>query len=74
MTSPSRLGRAMAVAISAGLAPSAWAQDSGAAEPVVLAASALPRDLSTGMFLGADIVVQAVMVGLAIASVVTWTV
>ncbi len=35
----------------------------------------LPRDLSPwGMFLAADWVVQAVMVGLAIASVVTWTV
>ena len=35
----------------------------------------LPADLSPwGMFLAADIVVQAVMVGLAFASVVTWTV
>lgn len=35
----------------------------------------LPQNLSpVGMFLNADIVVQAVMVGLAIASVVTWTV
>ena len=35
----------------------------------------LPRDLSPwGMFMSADIVVQAVMVGLAFASVVTWTV
>ena len=35
----------------------------------------LPRDLSPwGMFLAADIVVKAVMVGLAFASVVTWTV
>ncbi len=35
----------------------------------------LPRDLSPwGMFLAADWAVQAVMVGLAIASVVTWTV
>ena len=36
---------------------------------------ALPANLSPwGMFLGADIVVKAVMVGLAFASVVTWTV
>jgi biopolymer transport protein ExbB len=36
---------------------------------------ALPHDLSPwGMFLVADIVVQAVMVGLVIASIVTWTV
>ena len=35
----------------------------------------LPRDLSPwGMFVAADLVVQAVMVGLAVASVVTWTV
>ncbi|ALK10294.1 tonB-system energizer ExbB [Blastochloris viridis] len=36
---------------------------------------ALPRDLSPfGMFLAADIVVQLVMVGLALASVLSWTV
>src|SRR3954454_21079659 len=35
----------------------------------------LPRNLSPwGMFLGADIIVKTVMVGLAIASLVTWTV
>ena len=35
----------------------------------------LPRNLSPwGMFVNADIVVQAVMVGLAIASLITWTV
>jgi len=35
----------------------------------------LPRDLSPwGMFMGADIVVKAVMIGLAFASLVTWTV
>jgi biopolymer transport protein ExbB len=38
-------------------------------------ASLLPRNLSPwGMFVNADIVVQAVMVGLALASLVTWTV
>ncbi|MBX3501199.1 MAG: tonB-system energizer ExbB [Alphaproteobacteria bacterium] len=37
--------------------------------------SHLPTDLSPwGMFVGADIVVKAVMIGLAFASVVTWTV
>jgi biopolymer transport protein ExbB len=37
--------------------------------------SALPHDLSPwGMFLGADLIVKAVMVGLAFASLVTWTV
>ena len=35
----------------------------------------LPRNLSPwGMFLNADIVVKAVMIGLAIASLVTWTI
>ena len=37
--------------------------------------AALPHDLSPwGMFLAADIVVKAVMVGLAVASLLTWTV
>src|SRR6478609_4854473 len=37
--------------------------------------SVLPHNLSVwGMFLNADLVVQAVMVGLAFASLVTWTV
>src|SRR5262245_48918734 len=35
----------------------------------------LPRDLSPwGMFMAADIVVKSVMVGLAFASVLTWTI
>ena len=47
-----------------------------APQPVTIAADAtLPHDLSPwGMFLSADLVVQAVMVGLVFASVVTWTV
>jgi biopolymer transport protein ExbB len=41
----------------------------------VIGAVHLPRDLSPwSMFVSADIVVQSVMVGLAFASVVTWTV
>lgn len=37
--------------------------------------STLPRDLSPwGMFMAADIVVKAVMIGLAVASLATWTV
>jgi biopolymer transport protein ExbB len=44
----------------------------GSSSPVSLT---LPKDLSPwGMFLNADIVVKAVMVGLAFASLVTWTV
>lgn len=40
-----------------------------------VSAKALPQDLSPwGMFMQADIVVKAVMIGLAFASLVTWTV
>jgi len=43
--------------------------------PPVVGASDLPRDLSPwGMFLTADTLVKAVLIGLAFASVVTWTV
>src|SRR3954469_14308144 len=47
------------------------------ADPSGLAAAlgSIPRDLSPwGMFLSADMVVKAVMVGLLFASLVTWTV
>jgi biopolymer transport protein ExbB len=70
--------------------PGAFAQDSastssvnatiGAAAPNAspaahLSSALLPHDLSPwAMFLSADIVVKAVMVGLAVASLVTWTV
>ena len=41
----------------------------------VIGTAALPRDLSPwGMYLSADAVVKAVLIGLVIASVVTWTV
>jgi biopolymer transport protein ExbB len=41
----------------------------------VVGAAALPRDLSPfGMFMSADVIVKGVIVGLAIASLVTWTV
>jgi biopolymer transport protein ExbB len=56
-------------------APSlAFAQaDGAAANPV--AEATLPHDLSPwGMFMQADVVVKAVMIGLAFASLVTWTV
>jgi biopolymer transport protein ExbB len=43
--------------------------------PIGVDAAHLPRNLSPwNMFLSADIVVKAVMIGLAFASVVTWTV
>ena len=54
--------------------PSALAFHSGSALAQVPDAL-LPRNLSPlGMFLNADIVVKAVMIGLAFASLVTWTV
>ena len=44
-------------------------------EPGSAVASLLPRDLSPwGMFLSAHVVVKAVMIGLALASLITWTV
>jgi len=52
-----------------------------AAEPLpalpatVVATATLPRDLSPwGMYLNADPVVKAVLIGLVFASIVTWTV
>jgi biopolymer transport protein ExbB len=43
--------------------------------PPLQGTAVLPRDLSPwGMFTNADVVVKAVMVGLVIASIVTWTV
>lgn len=62
---------AMAVAVTLILPALAFAQ--GPALPEV--ALRLPRDLSPwGMFMAADIVVKAVMIGLAFASVLTWTI
>ena len=56
-----------------GMLPSAAAQDAGLAP--VIGNAMLPRDLSPwGMFMNADAVVKAVMIGLAFASLVTWTV
>lgn len=60
--------------------PDAIAQDVAApvaAPPPAPGASAsvLPRDLSPwGMFVQADVIVKAVMIGLAFASLVTWTI
>ena len=45
------------------------------AEPSTAISLTLPHDLSPwGMFMAADIVVKAVMIGLAFASLVTWTI
>jgi biopolymer transport protein ExbB len=48
---------------------------SEAAAPATIGTSQLPEDLSPwGMFQNADIVVKIVMIGLLLASVITWTV
>ena len=66
METPTRAG-ASGTPVTDEMPDSAWIRRSGSA--------LLPRDLSPwGMFMNADIVVKAVMVGLVIASVVTWTV
>jgi biopolymer transport protein ExbB len=60
-----------------GVASPAFAQDAAAPAlaPDNVANATLPRDLSTwGMYLNADPIVKAVLIGLAFASVVTWTV
>jgi biopolymer transport protein ExbB len=52
-----------------------WAASLPSASVAATDAVQLPRNLSPwGMFVDADIVVQAVMVGLAVASLMTWTV
>jgi biopolymer transport protein ExbB len=55
----------------------AWLAEPSAAlaQDNVVATATLPRDLSPwGMYLNADVVVKAVLIGLALASIVTWTV
>jgi biopolymer transport protein ExbB len=66
---------APAEATPAPIAPPAFAEPNAIAAPSIPIALTLPRDLSPwGMFLAADIVVKAVMVGLAFASLLTWTI
>jgi biopolymer transport protein ExbB len=65
---PARARSALTAALMAVPMP-AFAQDN------VLATATLPRDLSPwGMYINADPVVKAVLIGLAFASLVTWTV
>jgi biopolymer transport protein ExbB len=76
LSKPHTIGTAIACAAAMllfGLSlPVAMAQDE---PPSVQGSALLPRDLSPwGMFMNADVVVKVVMVGLVIASVVTWTV
>ncbi len=59
-------------------APAPAAMEAAPDEPApraLIPSSAVPRDLSPwSMFLSADILVKAVMIGLAFASLVTWTI
>ncbi len=65
-------------ALGAALVPAAaLAQDAAPASETAatIVSASLPRDLTPwGMFMGADMVVKAIMVGLAFASLVTWTI
>ncbi|MDP2411395.1 MAG: tonB-system energizer ExbB [Pseudolabrys sp.] len=55
--------------------PLAETLNRSAAPPVPDVALKLPRDLTPwGMYMAADIVVKAVMIGLVLASVLTWTI
>ena len=57
------------------IVPAPLAEPNAVAAPPAAFSLTLPRDLSPwGMFLAADIVVKAVMVGLAFASLLTWTI
>ena len=70
--------RAAAMGLGLGMTPwPTFAQEPPlpASEPMPVDPTVLPHDLSPwGMFLSADIVVQTVMGGLILASVLTWTV
>src|SRR4051794_8241663 len=68
---------AFAIVAIIGFPALAFAQGTPEALPTIptIGSSDLPRDLSPwGMFLSADPLVKGVLIGLAFASVVTWTV
>ena len=72
---PSAQPAAPAAAQPATAAPAASAPDAGGDSAKSLKSLPVPHDLSPwSMFLSADIIVKAVMVGLAFASLVTWTI
>jgi len=67
------LARGIAVIAWIGMPALALAQEAG--DTPVIGTATLPRDLSPwGMYINADPVVKAVLIGLAFASLVTWTV
>jgi biopolymer transport protein ExbB len=56
-------------------ATDAPSQQPGVPPPIDIAPALLPRDLTPwGMFMAADVIVKAVMIGLIFASVLTWTI
>jgi len=64
-----------AVIVALGVVALLSAADAQEQLPSIQGTAVLPRDLSPwGMFMNADVVVKAVMVGLVVASIVTWTV
>ena len=71
-----RFGRVIASGIGACVpAASAVLPDIGWAQEAAVGVGTLPRDLSPwGMYVNADPVVKAVLIGLVVASVATWTV
>jgi biopolymer transport protein ExbB len=69
------LGQAAPTAAPAEPVPLTPAAPAATATPATAAPGILPHDLSPwGMFMAADIVVKGVMLGLAFASLVTWTI
>ncbi|WP_424469978.1 tonB-system energizer ExbB [Parvibaculum sp.] len=80
-TTPRMLLAALVLSLFAAMvwAPAVYAEEGAPVEAVggmdTAVLATLPHDLSPwGMFLGADIVVKAVLIGLAFASVLTWTI
>jgi biopolymer transport protein ExbB len=68
-----RISDPPAILVLLGVSSSALAQDPG--DAAVIGTATLPRDLTPwGMFLNADPIVKGVLIGLVLASVVTWTV
>jgi biopolymer transport protein ExbB len=68
-------GVVLATHVSAAVAQGGLPPSGSASSAPTLGVGELPQDLSPwGMFLHADVIVKAVMIGLAFASLVTWTV
>jgi biopolymer transport protein ExbB len=70
-----RAGGALAAMLAGALAAAAPAAAETTAPAVAIPSTLLPKNLSVGaMFVNADSVVQTVLVGLIVASVITWTI